>query len=274
MTGEVKVAAAVAGLLAVTLGQTPTSASERCPGRCAGEARPDTAEIRLSGTVLDAEGRPVRSAEVMFVPRGGSSGSSARPVVADGPSAVTARTDSSGQFSFRVSASDGGRVGLVSAGGERWEFGVDFVADSDLYLDVVLPPARRGGAWPVTVDVESRPAALRGSGFFRRRSERDGFFVGPEELRGAARDGQLARMLSTARGMVRTSACPEPAEYVDGERLSDRLTGPNRLELLALEAYRRSDPPPPGFARPADCGVLLLWTGPATPGRADGEGRR
>lgn len=273
MTGELEAAAAAVGLLAAIPGLAVASAAERCTGPCAGELRPDTAELRLSGTVLEAGGRPVPSAEVSFVPGGGPSAPSIHPAATDDASAVTAATDSSGRFSLRTPASGGGSVRIVSEGGDRWVFDVAPVAGSDLHLDVVLPPAGTAGAWPVTVDVESRPAALRGSGFYRRRARRDGFFVGPEELRDAARDGELGRMLSTARGMARTSTCPEPVEYVDGQRLSDRLTGPNRLELLALEVYRRSDPPPSGFDRPPDCGVVLLWTGPADSARP-GERRR
>lgn len=256
-------AGAVCLLVAVHAGPSPAPVVTSCPGRCPGQVRGDTSHLRLSGTVLDAGGRPVPSAEVAFVPGGGSSDASGRPAATGDPSAVTTSTDSSGRFSLRAPASGGGQFRLVPEGAGRWDFGVDAAADSDLHLDVVLPPAGEGGAWPVTVDVEARPAALRGSGFYRRRAERDGFFVGPEELREAARDGGLADVLSTARGMVRTSGCPDPAEYVDGQRLSERVTGPNRLELLALEAYRRGDPPPPSFERRPDCGVLLLWTGPA-----------
>lgn len=264
MTRELEGVAAAVGVLAAISVLTAATSSEPFSDRGPGNVRSDTAQLLLSGIVLDSERRPVASAEVVFVPGGGPSGTSSRPAAAGDPSAVTTSTDSSGRFSLRAPASSGGQVRLVSDGAGRWDFGVDAAADSDLHLDVVLPPAGEGGTWPVTVDVEARPAALRGSGFYRRRAERDGFFAGPEELREAARDGGLADVLSTARGMVRTSGCPEPAEYVDGRRLSERVTGPNRLELLALEAYRRGDPPPPSFERRADCGVLLLWTGPAT----------
>lgn len=275
MIRELEAVAAAVGVLAAIPVLTAASASEPVSGRRAGNVRPDTAQLLLSGTVLDSEGRSVSSAEVVFVPGGELSSTSSRPAAADDPSAVTTSTDSSGRFSLRAPASDGGQVRLVLEGGGRWEFGVDPAAgsDSDLHLEVVLPPADEGGAWPVTVDIQARPAALRGSGFYRRRAERDGFFAGPEELRVAARDGGLADVLSTARGMVRTSGCPEPAEYVDGQRLSERVTGPNRLELLALETYRRGDPPPPSFEHRPDCGVLLLWTGPATSSGKRDRGR-
>lgn len=275
MTEELDAVATAVGVLAAIPVLTAASASEPFSDRRAGNVRPDTSQLLLSGTVLDSAGRPVSSAEVVFVPGGGPSGTSVRPTAAGDPSAVTTSTDSSGRFSLRAPASGGGQVRLVSEGRGRWDFGVDSDAGSDLHLDVVLPPAGEGGAWPATVTVEARPAALRGSGFYRRRAERDGFFAGPGELRGAARDGGLADVLSTARGMVRTSGCPQPAEYVDGRRLSERVTGPNRLELLALEAYRRGDPPPPSFEHPPECGVLLLWTGPVTSsGKRDaGRGR-
>lgn len=236
--------------------------SERDRRRWTDQFRPDTTEVVVTGRVSDADGSGVGSARLLVTP----AGEEERPGSGHEDAAVApgkwsaATTDSSGYLTMAVAASTELEARIVAPQGGDWTFGLESPAGTDLHLEIVLPPDGRAGPWPVSVDLERRFPSLRESGFYRRRRTRDGYFVGPEEVREASRDRRFDRLLSTARGTARSATCPDPVVYLDGRRLADRPTGPEQRELLALEVYRRTDPAPDGFESPRDCGVVVLWT--------------
>lgn len=258
-------------VLVLTAG-SPEAVGDHGPAPGADATRSDTSLALISGRVLTSDGRPVDSASFLLsrtkTGRGRPPAESGRVPDSLNPTARTA-TDSSGRFSLEGVPAAELEVRLVSPWGEGWWFGLEPTGTSHLYLEIVLPPEGRPGVWPLSVNVYRRPAALHGSGFYRRRAERKGYFAGPKELQKALGDGRYGEILTMAREKARTPACTEPVVYVDGQLLLGGHPGLDRKKVVAVEAYRPNDSPPEAFESspdqnavelPSDCGVVVLWT--------------
>jgi hypothetical protein len=256
-----------------------------------GRARATPLALLLAGAASVAEAQYIHGRVTDAQSGSGIASASVLIVNPDNSIRTGAITDRDGNFSFRTTPGTFQlrvqRVGYATTGSMPLE-----LARTDTLSFAVSLPLRPTEITPLTVSAEGAP--LDPSGFFARRDDSSGRFLGPYEVE-RRRPVTPADLLHDIPGFQitpesrgfrvlmtgRNRRC-EPTVYVDGA-LAHRGTQTNRMReasdepglfleslvnanaIRAMEAYQNGATAPVRF-RPVgpvgggDCGVLVFWT--------------
>lgn len=225
----------------------------------------------LRGVVRRLDGKPLSGARVTVT---GTQGE--------------VRTGDDGAFVLRAVPHGSHMVEARALGYMMGEVAVDIVAFQDTPMTITLMDVESVLLDTVRVRAARHLTVAMRAGFERRRRSGVGTFIDERVLdtlkahtfsdvvrrvpgiifregRGP-NDGYERQMFFSGGG--RSEPC-QPAIYLDGIRLVQRVTDPDQLiapgTIRRLEVYLRGTTPPAEFASFSDCGILVVWTTPRTP---------